>query len=224
MKTTAVIVAGGKGLRMGTALPKQFLPLRGKPVLHYAIKMFRDTFPGIRIILVLPEDQLSYANIILQSFSEGIDLDIVTGGATRYHSVQRGLQQVEADHIVFIHDGVRPLIDADLLQRCYTTALQHGNAIPAIPVSDSIRQCEGETSIPVNRDQLRIIQTPQTFKANIIQPAFQQDYQDSFTDEATVLQAFGAQIFLVAGSRKNIKVTTPEDMLIAEALMGDSQQ
>ena len=209
---------------MGTALPKQFLPLNGKPVLHYAIKMFRDAFPGIKIVLVLPGDQLSYANIVLQSFEDGINMDIVPGGETRYHSVQQGLQLVEPDSIVFVHDGVRPLIDAALLQRCYDTALQYGNAIPAIAVSDSIRQCEGDHSFPVNRDLLRIIQTPQTFRSEVILPAFQQDYQDSFTDEATVIQAYGEAVFLVPGDKRNIKVTTPEDMLIAEALLNNPQQ
>lgn len=224
MKTTAVIVAGGKGIRMGTALPKQFLPLLGKPVLHYSIKTFRDTFPDIRIILVLPADQLSYANMVLQSFEEGIDLDIVTGGTTRFHSVQQGLAAVEPDNIVFVHDGVRPLIDTDLLLRCYDTALQYGSAIPAIAVSDSIRQCSDGHSVPVNRDQLRIIQTPQTFRSDILMDAFQQDYQESFTDEATVVQAYGEEVVLVEGTRKNIKVTTPEDLLIAEALMKATQQ
>ncbi|WP_245882153.1 2-C-methyl-D-erythritol 4-phosphate cytidylyltransferase [Taibaiella chishuiensis] len=224
MKTTAVIVAGGKGLRMGTALPKQFLPLLGKPVLHYAIKAFRDTFPGIRIILVLPADQLSYANIVLQSFEDGIDLDVVTGGPTRFHSVQQGLQQVEPGSIIFVHDGVRPLIDTELLQRCYDTAIEYGSAIPAIAVSDSIRQCSEGHSIPVNRDQLRIIQTPQTFRSDILLDAFSQEYQDSFTDEATVVQAYGEDVVLVEGSKKNIKVTTPEDLLIAAALMNATQQ
>lgn len=223
LKTTAVIVAGGKGLRMGTALPKQFLPLNGKPVLYYAIKMFRDTFPGIKIILVLPQDQLSYANIVLQSFEDGIDLDIVPGGETRFHSVKQGLEQVEPGSIVFVHDGVRPLIDANLLRRCYDAAMQHGNAIPAIAVSDSIRQDEGTGSFPVNRDHLRIVQTPQTFKAEIVLPAFQQDYQESFTDEATVVQAYGEEIFLVAGSKRNIKVTTPEDMLVAGVLLNNPE-
>ncbi|PSK88024.1 2-C-methyl-D-erythritol 4-phosphate cytidylyltransferase [Taibaiella chishuiensis] len=209
---------------MGTALPKQFLPLLGKPVLHYAIKAFRDTFPGIRIILVLPADQLSYANIVLQSFEDGIDLDVVTGGPTRFHSVQQGLQQVEPGSIIFVHDGVRPLIDTELLQRCYDTAIEYGSAIPAIAVSDSIRQCSEGHSIPVNRDQLRIIQTPQTFRSDILLDAFSQEYQDSFTDEATVVQAYGEDVVLVEGSKKNIKVTTPEDLLIAAALMNATQQ
>lgn len=224
MKTTAVIVAGGKGIRMGTALPKQFLPLLGKPVLYYSIKAFRDAFPNIRIILVLPADQLSYANMVLQSFEAGIDLDIVTGGATRFHSVQQGLAVVEPGNIVFVHDGVRPLIDTDLLLRCYDTARQYGSAIPAIAVSDSIRQCNDGHSVPVNRDLLRIIQTPQTFRSDILIDAFQQEYQESFTDEATVVQAYGEEVMLVEGARKNIKVTTPEDLLIAEALMKAAQQ
>lgn len=219
MKKYAVIVAGGKGLRMGTALPKQFLPLCGQPVLYHTIKAFKDAYDTIEIILVLPAEQLSYAQIVLQSFPERIDLTIVTGGETRFHSVQNGLKAVPADAVVFVHDGVRPLVSPLLIRQCYEQAVDKGSAIPAISVADSIRMQLDEGSKPVDRNSLRIIQTPQTFRAQILINAFQQAYSDAFTDEATVAEAYGTKVYLIEGERSNIKVTTPEDLTIAEALL-----
>jgi len=219
MKKYAVIVAGGKGVRMGAAVPKQFLPLHGRPMLYYSIQAFLTAYPDIQLILVLPANMLSYAQIVLTSFTTAIDLTIVAGGETRYHSVQNGLKAIEGSGIVFIHDGARPLISVPLIEACYEQALQHGSAIPVIPVAESIRRIAGEHSTPVDRDSLRVIQTPQTFQTDVIIPAFQQSWQAAFTDEATVLEAFGGSVNLIPGERANIKVTTPEDMLIAEALM-----
>ena len=224
MKKFAVVVAGGKGLRMGSALPKQFLPLQQKPVLYHTIKAFLDTFPDIHLVLVLPQDQLSYAQIVLQAFPERIDITIVAGGETRYHSVQNGLKAVKENSVVFVHDGVRPLVSADLINRCYIQAVEKGSAIPAIPVSDSIRSVNGENSRPVDRETLRSIQTPQTFRSEIILPAFEQEYQPSFTDEATVVEASGTEVYLIEGEKGNIKVTTPEDMILAEALLNERLQ
>lgn len=220
----AVLVAGGKGLRMGTALPKQFLPLQGKPILYHTIHAFKTAFPDIQLILVLPQDQISYTQIVLQSFPERLDITVVSGGETRYHSVQNGLKAVGENSIVFVHDGVRPLVSADLIQRCYHQAVEKGSAIPAVAVTDSMRIIEDDDSRPVDREYMRIIQTPQTFRSDIIIPAFQQAYQNSFTDEATVVESFGANIYLIEGERSNIKVTTPEDMIIAEALLKDKLQ
>ena len=219
IKKYAVIVAGGKGMRMGSALPKQFLPLFGKPVLAHSLLAFLEAIPDIHIILVLPKGQLSYAQIILQSLPARIAATIVEGGDTRFHSVQNGLNAIEEEGIVFIHDGARPLISAELILRCLNGALSNGSAIPAIPVADSVRIIDGDHSAPVNRDQMRIIQTPQTFSTSILKPAFSCEYQSAFTDEATVVEANGQTIFLVEGARRNIKVTTPEDMIIAAALM-----
>ena len=204
---------------MGAALPKQFLPLLGKPVLYYAAKTFKDVFPDIKIVLVLPEEHISYSNILLQAFEERIDLTVVSGGATRFHSVQNGLRAIEENSIVFIHDAVRPLIDADLLLRCYHQAVAKGSAIPGIPVTDSIRQRNGTDFAAINREDLRIIQTPQTFQSGLILKAFEQEYRDTFTDEATVMENMGMPVYLTEGSKRNIKITTPEDLLIAEALM-----
>lgn len=219
MKKFAVIVAGGKGLRMNSAVPKQFLALNDAPVLYHTIKAFMGAYEDMQLILVLPPDQLSYAQMILPYFTERIEVTIVPGGETRYHSVQHGLRAIHEEGIVFVHDGVRPLVSAELIHRCYKQAVQKGSAIPAIAVSDSIRQVTGDENAPVNREHLRMIQTPQTFRTDVILPAFTQEYQPSFTDEATVLEAYGTNVYLVEGEKSNIKVTTPEDLVIAEALL-----
>lgn len=224
MDKYAVIVAGGKGLRMGNALAKQFLPLAGKPVLYHTIKAFTNVYADVKLVLVLPQDQLSYAQIVLQAFPDGIDMTIVAGGATRFHSVQNGLAVVSNDAVVFVHDGVRPLVSAALIQACYEQALQKGSAIPAIPVADSMRMVDGDNSTPVNREQMRSIQTPQTFRADVLLPAFAQEYSEAFTDEATVVEAYGTQVYLIAGEKSNIKLTTPEDMMMAEYMLKEKEQ
>lgn len=219
MPVYAVIVAGGQGTRMGTAIPKQFLDLAGKPVLYHTIHAFMNAIDGIQIILVLPQHQISYAQMVLQSFPERIDITIVSGGATRFHSVKNGLQDIPENAIVMVHDGVRPLVSANLIKKCYDQAIEKGSAIPAIAATDSMRIIKNDNSEPLDRIFLRAIQTPQTFKASILLPAMQQEYQDNFTDEATVVEAFGEKIFLIEGEKHNIKITTPEDLIIAEALL-----
>lgn len=219
MKKYAVIVAGGSGSRMGSAVPKQFLLLAGKPVLYYSVIAFLDAFADIKIVLVLPQGQEELTEQLLQLLPPLADITIVQGGATRFHSVQNGLQQVEGDAIVFVHDGVRLLVSKELIQACYHQAMEKGSAIPAIPVTDSIRQVQQEESAPISREHLRIIQTPQTFRSIIILPAFEQEYNAAFTDEATVAEAHGTKVYLITGERSNIKVTTPEDLVIAEALL-----
>lgn len=215
----AVIVAGGMGMRMGSVVPKQFLPLMGKPILCYAIEAFSRALPDIQQVLVLPADQLHTAQTILRSYLSTINVTIVAGGQTRYHSVQNGLKKIKDDGVVFVHDGVRPLISAELIVKCYEQALEKGSAIPVIPVAESIRFIDGDVSTSINRDKLRIIQTPQTFRTEVILPAFQQEYDPSFTDEATVVEAYGTKVFLTDGIKGNIKITTPEDMIIAETLI-----
>ncbi len=219
IKKYAVIVAGGKGTRMGAAVPKQFLPLVGKPLLCYPIEAFAQALPGIHLILVLPPDQLRSAQIVLRSYLGNVDVTIVAGGETRYHSVQNGLKEVTEEGIVFVHDGARPLVSAELILRCFMQAVEKGSAIPAVPVTESLRVIEGNDSSPIDRERVRIIQTPQTFNTNVILPAFSQQYQVSFTDEATVVEHYGERVHLIDGSRDNVKVTTPEDMLIAEVLL-----
>jgi 2-C-methyl-D-erythritol 4-phosphate cytidylyltransferase len=206
---------------MGSVIPKQFLPLCGKPLLCYAIDAFVAAIPDIQIILVLPEEEISTAEIVLRSYKSSSDVVFAGGGHTRYHSVQCGLARIKNDGIVFVHDGARPLVSVSLIQRCYEQALERGSAIPVIAVADSVRMLTDGQSVPVDRDQLRIIQTPQTFRTDIILPAFAQEYSTAFTDEASVVEAAGAPVFLIEGDRRNLKVTTPEDMIIAEAFIKD---
>jgi 2-C-methyl-D-erythritol 4-phosphate cytidylyltransferase len=220
IKKYLVLVAGGKGLRMGNAVPKQFLPLHGSPVLTHSIRAFINALPDIHIILVLPPDQLSYAQIVLMPLKRMVDTTIVAGGATRFHSVKNGLNAITGDGIVFVHDGARPLASKALILRCLDGATKQGTAIPVIKVAESMRRVDGDTSVMVDREQMRLVQTPQTFRTNLIIPAFEQQYQSGFTDEASVYEAFGGSVHLVEGERMNIKVTTPEDMIIAEAMMG----
>ena len=218
--TYAVIVAGGQGTRMGSAIPKQFLELNGKPVLYYALKAFLDAVPAIRLVLVLPPHQISYAHIVLQHFPEGPDITVVAGGETRFHSVRNGLEAITVSgSVVMVHDGVRPLVSGALIRRCLEQAVMKGSAIPAIAVTDSIRMVGEETSSPVDRSRLRIVQTPQAFRSEILLPAFRQPFQEGFTDEATVVEAYGTRVFLADGERSNLKITTPEDLLIASGLL-----
>lgn len=223
-KKYAVIVAGGKGTRMGSSIPKQFLPLLSLPVLCHSVLAFSHTIRDIKIILVAPEDQMDSARTILKSYTGQVDLTIVAGGETRFHSVQNGLKHIKEDGIVFIHDAVRPLISGELIARCFEHTMLHGSAIPSIPVADSMRIIGDDgISHAVNRDKVRIIQTPQTFLTSIIVPAFNREYDPSFTDEATVAEAAGATVHLVEGDKDNIKITTPGDMIIADTLLKASE-
>jgi 2-C-methyl-D-erythritol 4-phosphate cytidylyltransferase len=223
-KKYAVIVAGGKGTRMGSSIPKQFLPLLSLPVLCHSVLAFAHTIRDIKIILVAPEDQMDSARTILKSYTGQVDLTIVAGGETRFHSVQNGLKHIKEEGIVFIHDAVRPLISGELIARCFEHTMLHGSAIPSIPVSDSMRIIDDNgISHSVNRDKVRIIQTPQTFLTSIIVPAFNIPYDPAFTDEATVAEASGVTVHLVEGDKDNIKITTPGDMIIADTLLKASE-
>lgn len=220
MKKYAVIVAGGSGKRMGNIIPKQFLLLGGKAVLWYTLDTFLRAFSDIEIILVLPEQHINNGKNIIASFKdEGNRIRIVAGGDTRFHSVQRGLEEIKEESIVFVHDAVRCLISVPLILRCYKDALAHGSAVPAVAATDSIRILNHAHHHVADRKDVRIIQTPQTFLSHIILPAFKQEYKDSFTDEATVVEANGVNVFLTEGEYDNIKITRPIDMMIAEKIL-----
>jgi 2-C-methyl-D-erythritol 4-phosphate cytidylyltransferase len=169
--------------------------------------------------LVLPEQHIQKGKTIAASFADSDRIQIVAGGDTRFHSVQCGLKNVKEDAVVFVHDAVRCLVSVPLIQRCYKDALEKGNAIPAVAATDSIRILNSEGNHVADRTQVRIIQTPQTFLSNIILPAFQQEYTDAFTDEATVVEASGKEIFLTEGEYDNIKITRPIDIMIAERIL-----
>ncbi|MDI9363851.1 MAG: 2-C-methyl-D-erythritol 4-phosphate cytidylyltransferase [Flavobacterium sp.] len=220
MEKFAVIVAGGSGQRMGNSTPKQFLLLQNKPLLWHTINSFLQAFNDISIILVLPPIHLQMGEDIAADFPTK-NIQITSGGATRFHSVQNGLKLVNSvDSIVFVHDGVRCLITPLLIQNCYNAAAKHGSAIPAVAATDSIRiATSNNESVVEDRSKVRIVQTPQTFKAAILLPAFQQNYNDAFTDEATVVEASGVKVFLTEGDYANIKITRPIDLLIAQKIL-----
>lgn len=219
MKKYAVLVAGGSGTRMGGTVPKQFLSLAGKPVLLHSIEKFINAFYDIEIILVVNPSFIEDAKKLVQSLSATSKITIVPGGPTRFHSVKNGLQQIKEEAIVFVHDAVRCLVSMSLIHCCYEQAIAKGSAIPAVSITDSVRMLEGNTTKVIDRNLLKAIQTPQTFRSEIIVPAFEQEYNDSFTDEATVVEAAGNEVYLIEGEKENIKITVPADLIIAEHLL-----
>ena len=217
-----IIVAGGKGLRMGSDIPKQFLPIGGKPVLMRTLERFRQYSPTLQIILVLPKAQQDYWQKLCKEYAFDIDYQLADGGETRFHSVQNGLAKIpdNAQGVVGVHDGVRPFPSIDVIRNCYETAREKKAVIPVIPVVETVRHLKGDTSVTVPRNDYRLVQTPQTFDIQLLKAANRQPYNDSFTDDASVVEAFGFNITLVEGNRENIKITTPYDLKIAEVLIG----
>jgi 2-C-methyl-D-erythritol 4-phosphate cytidylyltransferase len=221
MKKVAVIVAGGAGVRMGGDLPKQFLLIGDKPVLYFTLKAFLEAFKDISIVLVLPSEHLKKGQEIASNYFSEHSINLVAGGETRFHSVKNGLAAIGQDPcVVFVHDGVRCLVSPELIQRCYNATLEFGMAIPAISSKDSIRLVDGNENKVLDRKNVMLIQTPQTFKSDLILSAFNTVYKDSFTDEATVVELAGAKIHLVEGEESNIKITQPVDLLIAKQYLG----
>ena len=223
MNKYAVIVAGGSGLRMGTTLPKQFLPLRGKPVLWHSLNTFLQAWPDLKIILVLPPNHLQTGQQIVQTTSDPARITITLGGDTRFHSVKNGLDQIHEQGVVFVHDAVRCLLTTNLIHRCYNKTLEKGNAIPAVQPIDTLRIETAEGSQWIDRQKVHIIQTPQTFYTDIIKKAFEQAYDPSFTDEASVVEKLGVTIQLIEGESTNIKITRPLDILLAEQILEENK-
>ena len=215
----AVIVAGGSGTRMGGNLPKQFILLKEKPVLYYTIKTFLEAYEDLQIILVLPVEYIDMGQEIIDGYFDKYRIRITAGGDTRFQSVKNGLQLVEKDAIIFVHDGVRCLLSKRLIHACYTKAVETGTAIPVVTSRDSVRLLTEEGNDAIDRHKLMLVQTPQTFHSKILLPAFQIDYKDKFTDEATVVEAYGLKVSLVKGEETNIKITSPIDMFIAEKIL-----
>ena len=219
MKKIAVIVAGGTGSRMNSALPKQFLLLNNKPVLFYTLDTFLKAYSDLNIILVLPEEHIAAGQEIIDAYFDYNRIQITEGGRTRFHSVQNGLQLITEESIVFVHDGVRCLLSADFIHRCYDTALEYGSAVPVIDSKDSVRLQREDRNEAIDRNLIKMVQTPQTFHSKILLPAYKIDFKDKFTDEATVVEAFGLKIHLVEGEENNFKITRPVDILIAEQVL-----
>ncbi|MBP3767850.1 MAG: 2-C-methyl-D-erythritol 4-phosphate cytidylyltransferase [Prevotella sp.] len=213
-----IIVAGGKGLRMGGDIPKQFLPIGGKPVLMRTIERFREYSPTLQIILVLPKAQQDYWRQLCNEYHFNESYELADGGETRFHSVQHGLALIpdDAEGVVGVHDGVRPFVSVDVIRRCYETACTAKAVIPVVPVVETLRHIEKGNQY---RADYRLVQTPQTFDIQLLKAANRQPYQETFTDDASVVEAYGQEVSMVEGNRENIKITTPFDMTIAEALL-----
>jgi 2-C-methyl-D-erythritol 4-phosphate cytidylyltransferase len=206
---------------MGSDIPKQFLPIGGKPVLMRTLERFREYSPTLQIILVLPKAQQDYWHQLCKDYNFEVEYVLADGGETRFHSVQNGLAKIpdDAEGVVGVHDGVRPFPSIDVIRNCYETARTAKAVIPVIPVVETVRHLQGNTSETVPRSDYRLVQTPQTFDIQLLKAANKQPYNDGFTDDASVVEAFGFNITLVEGNRENIKITTPYDMKIAEILI-----
>jgi len=224
MKKFAIIVAGGAGLRMGASVPKQFLPLFGRPVLWYTLQTFLSAYDDLEIVLVLPADGFETGRSVVDMTISSERITLVEGGLMRYHSVQNGCRSIAAkpgsgEAVVFVHDGVRCLLTSSLIHRCYEQTLRLGSAIPVVDCRDSVRIVKGSGSVAIDRRGVKLVQTPQTFLSRALLPAYEAEYRDSFTDEAAVLEAAGLDIHLIEGELNNFKLTMPEDLQVAEYLL-----
>lgn len=218
MKKYIIIVAGGKGLRMGGDIPKQFLPVCGKPVLMRTLEAFHVYDASIHLILVLPVSQQAYWKQLCEEYQFNLAHEIADGGETRFHSVKNGLALVKEDGLVGVHDGVRPFVSQEVIARCYDEALSLKAVIPVVGVVETVRHLTEEGSETVPRDQYKLVQTPQVFDVALLRRAYEQTYTDMFTDDASVVEALGEKVYLVEGNRENIKLTTPFDLKLAELL------
>ncbi|WP_183562722.1 2-C-methyl-D-erythritol 4-phosphate cytidylyltransferase [Mucilaginibacter sp. SP1R1] len=220
-KNYAIIVAGGSGTRMQSAVPKQFLLLNGLPVLMHTIKAFQQTCVTPDIILVLPASYHAYWQQLCDVHHFTQPHLLVTGGETRFHSVKNGLDQIpdNDEALIAVHDAVRPLTSRQIIETSYQHAAKYGNAVTAVKSRDSVRQVVNGKSISLLRDQIYLIQTPQTFKARLLKKAYQQPYTENFTDDASVVEQYGTDIQLTEGDHQNIKITFAEDIAIAELLL-----
>lgn len=219
MVRTVLIVAGGKGLRMGGNLPKQFLPVGGKPVLMHTLEAFHRYDAEMRLILILPESQQEYWKQLCHEFRFGVHHTLANGGETRFHSVKNGLALVTEPGVVGVHDGVRPFVSQEVIARCFDTAAVKQAVIPVIDVFETIRHISGSGSRTVIRGDYKLVQTPQVFDAGLLKRAYSQEYTPFFTDDASVVEALGEEVYLVEGNRENIKITTPFDLKVATALL-----
>ena len=222
MERYAILVAGGKGLRMGGDIPKQFLPIGGKPVLMRTIEVFCQAYPDIHIILVLPVSQQDYWQQLCQDYHFTVPVQIADGGETRFHSVSNGLKLIPEgiEGTVGVHDGVRPCVSVETIRRCYDEAVEFGAVVPVVSVVETVRQLlKDGTSVTVPRDEYKLVQTPQTFRISLLKEAYQQPYTSFFTDDASVVEALGKPVHLVEGNRENIKITTPADIRFVNGLL-----
>jgi 2-C-methyl-D-erythritol 4-phosphate cytidylyltransferase len=219
MHRSTIIVAGGSGKRLGGPVPKQFQTLKGRPLLLWTIEAFHRFDPAMALIVVLPREHFAIWRALCMGHRFFIAHAVVAGGEQRWHSVKAGLEKVEHDGSVAVHDGVRPLVSTDLIARCFEATETHAAAIPVVPVVPSIRETTADGSRALDRSKLLAVQTPQCFHADLLRKAFEQPYDPAFTDEATLVERTGVKVALVEGEEHNIKVTTPLDLKVAELLL-----
>lgn len=219
LKEYALIVAGGKGTRIKSAIPKQFLELNGLPVLMHTINAFYQYSASIEVILVLPEDDYERWSSLCEKYQFKHPVILQKGGDSRFQSVKNGLKKIEGDGLVAIHDGVRPLISADIIAASFRLATVHQSAVSAVRLKESIRVTDQDSTKAVDRSKFRLIQTPQTFQLDLIRKAYEMKEDPSLTDDASVVERAGYTISLFEGSYENIKITTQEDLIVAEALL-----
>ena len=218
MPKNVIIVAGGQGSRMRSQIPKQFLILDGKPVLMHTINRFFQYNSDINVILVLPAPQISYWNELCATYNFSLPHKIAEGGVTRFHSVKNGIELIESGELTAVHDGVRPFVSLETITRCFDAATLKGSAIPVTKPVESIRKVEGENSYSCFRDEFRMVQTPQVFNTSLLKKGYEQPYNELFTDDASVIETMGNTIHLVEGNRENIKITSPLDLVLGEAI------
>lgn len=219
MDKYVIIVAGGKGLRMGSDLPKQFLPLGGKPVLMHTLEVFRRYDAALHIILVLPREQQDFWKQLCAEHDFRIEHQVADGGETRFHSVKNGLALVQTAGLVGVHDGVRPFVSVEVIRRCYELAERQRAVIPVIDVVETVRHLTDAGSETVSRDDYKLVQTPQVFDVQLLKQAYAQEFTPFFTDDASVVEALGVAVYLAAGNRENIKITTPFDLKVGSVLL-----
>ncbi|MBN2611520.1 MAG: 2-C-methyl-D-erythritol 4-phosphate cytidylyltransferase [Bacteroidales bacterium] len=217
MEKIALIVAGGSGTRMNTEIPKQFLPIAGLPILMHTIKKFRNFENSLRIIVVLPEEQVKYWKKLCKEYRFTVPHEIKKGGSTRFQSVKNGLRGIKPGCLVAVHDGVRPLVSRNTVKRCFVQAGKTGAAIPVIDICETVRMVDCTGNQMVDRDKYKLVQTPQVFVSDLLIKAYKKPYNDSFTDDASVVETIGQKISLVEGNPENIKITTKLDLTVAEA-------
>jgi len=219
----AIIVGGGSGTRMGGDIPKQFQLLKGKPVVWHSIKAFANAYDDIKIIVVLPSAYLDKGEQLINEFGS-YSVHITTGGETRFHSVKNGLRLVKEESIIFVQDAVRCLLTTELIHRCYRQAVEKGSAVPTVKSKDSLRLINKSETKPIDRNNIVLVQTPQTFQSKILLAAYNAEYDEKFTDEATVVENAGQKISVIEGEENNIKITRPVDMMLAEQILDSINQ
>ena len=216
MKHYVIIVAGGKGMRMGNELPKQFLPIGGKPILMRTMELFHRYDPKMDIILVLPSEQQEFWKLLCEKHNFAISHLVADGGDSRFSSVKNGLNRINGDGIVAVHDGVRPFVSLEVIGKCFDLAAIHQAVIPTIEIVETVRHLNAKGSETVPRGEYRLVQTPQVFAVDLLKKAYSQTYTPLFTDDASVVEAMGVPVYLTEGNRENIKITTPSDLQIGE--------